>query len=180
MGVCQILPFSLALTNRLRWVWVYVATSVWCLNCLLSRWSRNQTGKPKKNFLTLFKCSLLQGRKEKNKKTRNLTALQLAPSMVQVPCVVVRHPVGVALKWFDTAGWPVCMFTDLGGGQHLHSPYGVMFSIKRGRTSHPRCLCTDLAFLFVYSLRDYLEVTIWEKMYCFHDDHCAMNTVLCV
>ncbi len=31
----QILPFSLAFRIRLRWVWVYVATNVWCLNCLL-------------------------------------------------------------------------------------------------------------------------------------------------
>ncbi len=36
MGVWKILPFWLAFTIRLRWLWVYVATNVWCLNCLLN------------------------------------------------------------------------------------------------------------------------------------------------
>ncbi len=29
----QILPFWLAFTIGLRWVWVYVATNIWCLSC---------------------------------------------------------------------------------------------------------------------------------------------------
>ena len=36
MRVWQILPFWFSFTIRLRWVWVCVATYVWCLNCLLS------------------------------------------------------------------------------------------------------------------------------------------------
>ena len=34
-GVWQILPFWLGFTIRLPWVWVYVASYVWCLNCLM-------------------------------------------------------------------------------------------------------------------------------------------------
>ncbi len=36
MGVWQILPFWEAFTIELCWVWVFVATDVWCLNCPLT------------------------------------------------------------------------------------------------------------------------------------------------
>ena len=35
MGVWQILPFWLAFTIGLHWVWVYVATNIWCWNCVV-------------------------------------------------------------------------------------------------------------------------------------------------
>ena len=36
-GMWQILPFWVAFTIGFRWVWVYVATNIWCLKCPMSK-----------------------------------------------------------------------------------------------------------------------------------------------
>ncbi len=58
MGVWQILPFWLAFTIRLRFVWVYVAAHVWCLNCQ-GLFSHQGV------LLCVLRCAMPFGRREK-------------------------------------------------------------------------------------------------------------------
>ncbi len=59
MEVWEILPFWLAFTTGLRWVWVDVATNVWCFNCLFF-YEGTQEFTKLKNRCSLGHCWNLQ------------------------------------------------------------------------------------------------------------------------
>ena len=168
MGVWQILPFWLAFIIGLRWVWVYVATYVWCLNCLMPDFSlffcRSRETLPTTEKLGIARntsshqvscaCVLVKKKTEMETGILSKGKVPIYPGLlpgVHVPAgnLWMHHLWAISLLWFQFFGYKCSclMALDVGVVGHFLTLQQICESPLLDGQPHPWC-----GFLFLRRL----------------------------